>query len=161
MGYKYSVAQLQDYYYTTWSNRYKFEQSEAERKHRFVNRAAALREKKMRKLIAMRQSQRIQSTNASVEIHPDRAKVDCNQKGSPELERRISDVRPMIGDEDTSSENNLENNEDSQAAEDQNVQEEEFDANDDGSSSVDQEDSDSNSDDSIEYHDGDFEDQEE
>lgn len=81
MGYKFSVAQLQDYYYTTWMCTYKFDQTEAERKHRYVKRSAALREKKMKKLIAQRQSQRAQSTQAQTGTSEvvEAVQSDCNQ----------------------------------------------------------------------------------
>ncbi len=77
MGYKYSIAQLQDYYYTTWSNKFKFDQTEAERKHRYVKRSAALKEKKMKKVIALRQSQRLQSAQNSSN-HSNAALSDSN-----------------------------------------------------------------------------------
>ncbi len=102
MGYKYSIAQLQDYYYTTWSNKFKFDQSEAERKHRYVKRSAALKEKKMKKLIALRQSQRLQSAQNSSNQSNSTILIDC--KNGPGIEDDV-----IEDDEDVTLSNAPEN----------------------------------------------------
>jgi hypothetical protein len=66
MGYKFSIAQLQDYYHSTWSHRYSDLRAEAERKHRYVKRSHNLRMKKnLRDRDRPRECVRKQSTKKS------------------------------------------------------------------------------------------------